>query len=177
MALDPTTRLAPPVNAPLLSVDGTDHSQPWTEYHQDVADALARQTATLAKVKVGVVDGSDATAGDIGEHLSASSGSVSLTSGANANVVSLSLTAGDWDVTGNVAFAAGSGTHSFFGAGIAGLDTFTSSTFPSATLNQAISTATRRYNVTATTTVWLVAQSIFTGTVTATGTIRARRAR
>jgi hypothetical protein len=80
-------------------------------------------------------------------------------------------------VAGNVSFTAGAGTHTFFGAGIGGLDTFTSSTFPSAALNQAISTATRRYNVTATTTVWLVAQASFAGTCTATGTIRARRVR
>jgi hypothetical protein len=37
--------------------------------------------------------------------------------------------------------------------------------------------ALRRYNVTTTTTVWLMAVAGFVGSVTASGTIRARRAR
>jgi hypothetical protein len=93
-----------------------------------------------------------------------------------ANVASLSLTAGDWDVVGNVVFTASSGTHSLFGAGIGGLDTFITATFPSVAINMAITTMTHRYNVTGTTTVWVVAQAGF-GTVSASGTISARRAR
>jgi hypothetical protein len=51
----------------------------------------------------GVTDGSDATAGQIGEIISANQTSnIPLTSNVSANVTSLVLSAGDWDVTGEV---------------------------------------------------------------------------
>jgi hypothetical protein len=169
-----TPRLQPPANDPPVTADGQQHSDAWAGFHQNVADQLARLQAQIGK---GVTDGSEAAAGMVGEYLTATSGSVGLTNATVTNVVSVALTAGDWDVQGNVTFAAGAGTHTFFGAGVSILDTFTSSTFPSAALNQAITTATRRFNVTATTTVWVVAEAGFTGAVTATGSMRARRMR
>jgi len=164
--------LEPPVHDPPLTdyPSGQRHSQAWTEYHQSVSD-------TLATVHAGVTDGSDAAAGQIGEYMTATGGPVALVSGSVANVASLALTAGDWDVSGNVQFSAGAGTHTYFGAGITAVDTLTAATFPTTALAQAISPATRRVNVTATTTTWLVAEASFAGTVTVTGTIRARRAR
>jgi hypothetical protein len=168
------TRLQPPANDPPVTADGQQHSDAWAGFHQNVADRLDTLQAQMGK---GVTDGSEAAAGKVGEYLTAVSGSVGLTSASVTNIISLDLTAGDWDVQGNVTFAAGSGTHTFFGAGVSIIDTFTSSTFPSAALNQAITTATHRFNVTATTTVWVVAQAGFTGTVTATGSVRARRMR
>jgi hypothetical protein len=146
-------------------------TEAWAGWFLDASDRLN-------KLQIGATDGSDAKAGNIGEYLTATSGSVSLTNAAVTNIASVALTAGDGDVSGNVAFTAGSGTHTFFGAGIGGLDTFSSATFPSAALNMGIATATHRYNVTATTTVWVVAEAGFGGgTMTATGTVRARRAR
>ena len=162
-------RLQPPVNDPPVAEAGGQHSQSWTNYFQNVADRLSH-------LQNGVTDGSDAAAGDVGEYLSASAG-VALSSAVVANVASLSLTAGDWDVSGNVGFVAGSGTHSFFAAGIGGIDTYLAATFSAAAINQALSTATRRYNVTAATTVWVVAEAQFTGVMSATGSIRARRMR
>jgi hypothetical protein len=53
----------------------------------------------------GVTDGSNAAAGQIGEWISsfvASSGAVAGVTGTAFNVTSISLTAGDWDVQGNV---------------------------------------------------------------------------
>lgn len=167
-------RISPPTAEPSAVNDDGHHTPAWTDYHQAISDAVA---ALPAQMRRGVTDGSDAAAGDVGEYLSATGGAVALTNNALANVVSLSLTAGDWDVEGNVGFNAGSGTHTFFGAGIGGLDTFSSATFPSVALFMGITTATRRYNVTATTTVWVVAEAVFTGTMTATGSVRARRAR
>jgi hypothetical protein len=170
----PSDRLEPPfVHAP-ITTDNSSYTQPWLEYHQEVADRVS----ALAKIHQGVTDGSDAKAGDVGEYLSGTGGPVTLTNAAVTNIASVNLTAGDWDVSGNVAFTAGSGTHTFFGAGIGGLDTFSSATFPSAALNMGIATATRRYNVTAATTVWVVAEAGFGGgSMTATGTVRARRMR
>jgi hypothetical protein len=172
MAQPPAT-LQPPIAEKPIADDG-NYSQIWTRHQQSVVDRLA---ALPAEMRKGVTDGSDATAGDIGEYLTATSGSVALTNAALANVVSLDLTAGDWDVSGNVVFSAGTGTHSLFGAGVGGLDTFSSATFPSVALNMGISTATHRYNVTAMTTVWVVAEAGFTGTCSVTGIIRARRVR
>ena len=163
----------PPLLDPPLDPSGQQHSQSWAAYYQDVSDRLA----TLATFKTGVTDGSDAAAGQIGEYLSASGGSVALANNVVGNVVSLDLTAGDWDVAGNVQFTAGSGNHNLFGAGVGGIDTFTQSTFPTTAVSVGISPATQRYNVTATTTVWLMAQASFSGSVTATGSIRARRMR
>lgn len=88
-------QLQPPANEIPIAADGLQHTQAWADYHQSVADALAA-------VDTGVTDGSDAAAGQIGEYLSASLGSVSLGASTPTNVGSLSLTAGDWDVSGLV---------------------------------------------------------------------------
>jgi hypothetical protein len=156
------------------AASGQQHSQAWTEYHQSVADQV---NGMRAAVRTGVTDGSDATAGQIGEYLTATASGIGLTSNVASNIVSLDLTAGDFDVSGNVAFSAGAGTHTLFAAGIDSLDTQTMGTFPAGAITQGISTSTRRYNGTATVTVWLVALASFSGTVTASGTIRARRVR
>lgn len=179
----------PPVFDPPIAASGQQHSQAWTEYHQQVADqlqnqltqinALTSQLSTLTgTMGQGVTDGSDAAAGDIGEYLTATSGTVSLANAVLTNIVSIDLTAGDWDVSGTVGFSAGSGTHTLFGAGIgSGLDAVITATFPSAAMSMALPTSVHRYNVTATTTVWLVAEVGFTGSCTAQGIIRARRMR
>jgi hypothetical protein len=60
-------------------------------------------TITTPRI-VGVTNGSDATAGDVGEFLSVTvlaGAAVSLSSTVTANITSLSLGAGDFDVTGN----------------------------------------------------------------------------
>ena len=167
-------RLQPPANDPPVAADGQQHSEAWAGYHQNVADRLDRLPALMRK---GVTDGSDAAAGDIGEYLSNTAGAVALSSAVTANIVSLALTAGDWDVSGGVVFSPSAATNSFFGVGVGGLDTYIAATFAAAALNQALNTATRRYNVTAATTVWVVARAVFAGTCTATGSIRARRVR
>ncbi|CAN5462726.1 hypothetical protein BH20VER3_BH20VER3_00940 [soil metagenome] len=69
----------------------------------------------------GVTDGSNAAAGKVGEYLSsvvASGSGVSLTSGAVANITSLALTAGDWDVwaQGGIVGVSGSTVTFFFAA-------------------------------------------------------------
>jgi len=165
-------RVSPPVNEVPVADDG-QQTHAWTAYHQRVADALAAMPELLRK---GVTDGSDAAAGDIGEYLTASA-STPLTNAASANVVSLSLTAGDWDVSGHVQFVASGGTLSAFGCGVGGIDVLINATIPPGSTQQQLATAPRRYNVTAATTVWVVAVGFFSGGVTASGAIRARRAR
>ena len=169
--VDPPFYDAPIVDNPTA---GQQHSQAWTEYHQAVADQV---NALAAKANVGVTDGSDAAAGQIGEYMTATASGVGLANNVASNIVSLDLTAGDWDVSGNVAFSAGAGTHTLFAAGIDSIDTQTMGSFPTGAVTQGISTSVKRYNGTATVTVWLVALASFTGTTTASGTIRARRMR
>jgi hypothetical protein len=171
MALVP---LSPPFNTQALNADGL-HSDMWEAHHQDVVDQLNIIANTMHR---GVTDGSDAAAGEVGEYLTASATGVALVSNVPINVVSLDLTAGDWDVAGNAQISSPGGTRNIFGAGLDGIDTQISATFPTTgTTVNGINAALKRYNVTAATTVWLQALGSFSGSATASGTIRARRAR
>jgi hypothetical protein len=185
MAVQVTPRLQPPTaETPLDPVSG-EHSQAWAEHHQKVADALA----TLG---TGVVDGSDAAAGRIGECMSsviAYPGS-GISTAIPANVTTLALTAGDWDVSGSVQFVpAAASKQTVAAAGVsltsAALNPPPSGSFAIVQTNfavggaqQVLPTGQMRVNVAAPTTVYLVAQAVFTvSTMTACGTISARRMR
>lgn len=148
-----------------------------------------------SNVITGVVTVSDAAAGYIGEVLSSVvlvGSQVSLTSTIVSNVTSLALTAGDWEVSGTVAFnPAGTTTVSHVSAGInttsATLQTVPDANgLPTATVTATLTTGAaqrlnltpERINVATTTTVYLVAQSTFgVSTMGAYGVIRARRVR
>ncbi len=150
---------------------------------------VANFTAGLA----GVATNSNAATGIIGQYVSAdvaAGSAVALTSGTPANVTSISLSAGDWDVSGTVAFApAGTTTTTSCTAAI-GTSSATvptlSDTAPvaidnaslGAGLGRNLSTGTARLSLSTTTTVYLVAESTFaTSTSAAYGFIRARRVR
>lgn len=67
---------------------------------------LSNKTIASSCVLVGTTASSAVTSGNVGEYLSSSipvASSVALSTGVTANVTSLSLTAGDWDVWGTVA--------------------------------------------------------------------------
>jgi hypothetical protein len=136
---------------------------------------------------VGVSTSSNATAGSVGEYITGTASTVSLTSGTVTNVTSISLTAGDWDVTAVVRFnPAGTTTVT----GVIGSINTTSATLGGlgntsqilATLTtgqqQALALPTVRLSTAATTTVYCIAQAAFgTSTMTADCLIRARRPR
>ena len=86
------------------SPSGQQHSQAWTEYHQQTADqinALTAQLTTLTStIGQGVTDGSDAAAGQVGELLTASSPGAPLANATPLDRVTLPLPPGDWDVAG-----------------------------------------------------------------------------
>ena len=145
-------------------------------------------------VFVGVNTNSDAAAGQIGEYISStiSSGApVTLSNATPANITSISLTAGDWDVWGEVSFTpAGTTTATAYSCGVS----TTSATLPTAPAGGAIFTlqglsfsAGQAQNfpcgktcikLAVTTTVYLVAQATFAvSTLTAYGFIGARRPR
>lgn len=134
---------------------------------------------------VGTTTNNNAVAGAVGEYLEATqSTNVPLTNNVATNVTSLSLTAGDWDVSGVVSVAAsganlgntlgGVGTTS---AAIPPLGQYWQSSVASATA-AAHAVPTVRFSISATTTVYLIGYGGFaTGTANATGKIRARRVR
>lgn len=141
---------------------------------------------------VGTATNNNAAAGSVGEYQSAVATAVALTSPNVLNVVSLSLTAGDWDVEGTVKFNfAATTTSTVRAAGI----TATSGTMPTTladntawvrdtgaiTAGQApyvMNTGVARISLASTTTVYLVGGATFaTSTATVDGMIKARRVR
>jgi hypothetical protein len=119
----------------------------------------------------------------------ASGAAVALTTATPANVTSLSLTAGTWDISGTVSFTPAvttsitnlqggvNSTSATLPGAITGgqFGHFQTATVPGA-VNPAYSTGTRRLILTVTTTVYLVAQAAFTvSTCGAFGILAARR--
>lgn len=147
-------------------------------------------TPTLTRPNiVGTNTNDNAAAGSVGEYLTGSASATSLTSNVEANVAQVSLSAGDYDVSGTVRFIPAATTT--VQALVAGVNT-TSATFPpantggllnlQATLTsgalQVVSTPERRISIASTTTAYLVARATFgVSTMTADGFIRARRVR
>lgn len=142
---------------------------------------------------VGTATNNNASAGNIGEIISSSvsvGSAVSLTSTVSADVTSISLTAGDWDVVGMVALSPAATTsitirRASISTTSATLDTAFDRLFldihaaivPAASLYLPVVGPTR-LSLSATTTVYLVASVNFTvSTCGAFGGIRARRVR
>jgi hypothetical protein len=151
---------------------------------------VAGATVGPLGTQVGVTNGSNAPAGDVGEFMSSDvtqANAVSTTSGTTLNVTHVSLTPGDWDCTGTVVEITASGTTATqFTAGIS----TTSAALPAlenATnggtnfgLNpgsvQAMPVAPLRVNTSSAKTVFLVANFVFSGGAnTAFGNVQCRR--
>jgi hypothetical protein len=153
------------------------------------ATGLISPTSTIGVA--GTVTNDAAQAGSVGEYVTATvaTSAISLTSGAAANITSISLTAGDWDVNGAVGFLPAGTT---VPSGVSVSISLTSATLALigdpgrssiiATMatgaGQAHCCGPVRVPLATTTTVYLVATGTFTvSTMTAGGTIRARRMR
>lgn len=131
----------------------------------------------------GVTNGSNATAGSVGEIMTASGTGVALSNNVSANLCSVTLTPGDWQVYGNALI-----TGSALTAANAGVNT-TSGTSPgtsllgqyvSSTTFSAIgwSVPTQRFSISANTTIYLVGTGAFSsGSCAGNGSILARRER
>lgn len=156
------------------------------------ASGLISPTSTVG-IK-GTTAADNAQAGSIGEFISSnvpSGSAVSLTTGTAANVTSISLTAGDWDVSGNVWLSPNASTTSTFSGGWISTSSAALPTEPNSgasaffpfTINASngawgFPVGTIRINVSTTTTVYLEAFSNFAvSTMTAYGFIGARRRR
>jgi hypothetical protein len=132
----------------------------------------------------GTSGGGNAPAGYVGEFVSSqvlSTSPVSFTSGTIKNLTSISLTAGDWDVSGNFL-----GVTTLAFSSVAGWINTASATEPDIsfiTFLYAVNTAAGspvplvRLSLTTTTTVFLICQLTGTGTIVGSGGIYARRVR
>lgn len=156
----------------------------------------ANVVATFTSAKtllMGEIDGVAATAGNIGQPFQStvpSGSAISLTTATPANVTSIALTAGDWDVEGQVTMIATSASMAAGSLQEAGINS-TSVTLPvdgsesyepvqnaitTTSFKQTFNIARKIINISAGATEFLVAVATFTaGTVTAYGNITARR--
>jgi hypothetical protein len=141
---------------------------------------------------VGTTTNNNANAGSVGEYVSStvvSGSAVAATTGVAVNVTSISLTAGDWDVAGNVAVApagstvvqtlqGGISTTSATQPSIATGASFQMPGIPTAGTGASGSLAPFRESLSGTTTIFLVCTTVFTTSTNGCyGTIRARRVR
>lgn len=137
----------------------------------------------------GTTTNNNAVAGAWGEYQSNVTTGISISSGTGFNATSISLTAGDWDVSGVVTYIPAAST--VINSQAAGIST-TSATLPAGSIGafnllaatlgtgaaQAYPSPTVRVSLASTTTVYLIGQAFFTvSTCTANGAIRARRVR
>lgn len=165
---------------------------------QDSQVTLSDTTGLLARTGGVFVQGSNTNdagaAGYIGEYISSvivSGSAISVTTATPVNLTSISLTAGDWDVSCNVAFSPAGTTN--VTQTVASLSTttgtldnstpgrFTYNNYPafvpgSSSMTSLVSPY--RFSLSATTTIFLVVRANFTvSTMTAFGIISARRMR
>lgn len=142
---------------------------------------------------VGTPTNDNASAGQYGEYISSSvagGSAIALTTNTPANITSITLTAGDWDVTGCVVFNFGvttsytnligecSQTSATLVSNERRFDFETPAVVPTAGADMSWTVPTQRILTSSTTTVFLVTQATFTvSTLKAYGIIRARRMR
>jgi len=175
-------------NYGIYSASGTNYFAGATTFNAAITPA---QVAGI----VGTTTNNNSAAGTVGEFVSSvisDASSVSLSTGAVSNITTISLTAGDWDVWGNVVFYGGSTTNVIQ---FIGWSSNTSATAPNSSLEALLSYPVagvvpfisgavgfavpfRRVSVATTTTVYLSVLSYFTvSTCVGYGGIFARRAR
>lgn len=193
VAVTPSKRLDPPANEVPLNDAGDAHTYAWAQYHQGMSDRAADQKAaiTVLQAKLGTTTNDDATAGQVGEYINSTvpGGGVGLASNVATNITNISLTAGDWDVCGEIWFSLGAGGASDLRGGTSATSaviqgnpgsggvTIHKLTF-TANSTQAFALATERFSLASTTTIYLVGYAFFgAGVVSSYGRISARRAR
>jgi len=154
--------------------------QTWYDYFKFGTLPFRRVTATTTN--------DNAAAGSVGEVITATSGAVVLVSATPANLTSIALTAGDWDVSAGF-IAAGGATTNMTDLWVSintvtATNTFTQGQsyrmrgFTQIDPANAAPVGILRASLAAPATYYLNAQSTFTGTaLSVTGIIRARRVR
>lgn len=147
----------------------------------------------ISTVLQGITNGVAASTGFVGEIISSTlavGSAVPLTSGTTSDVTSISLTAGEWYVNGQVDYRAAASTSitiltqgvNSTSATLGAQDTFSRSVstafVPTASNDVGLTVRGQAISLTATTTIYLVANATFTvSTLSAYGTLQARRVR
>ena len=155
---------------------------------------MLRVQSLIAGQYLGTATNDNATAGNIGEFVSATvaaGSAITCTTSVSQNITSIVLTAGDWDVTGTASFTYGattsmtnqaasiSSTSVTMGAQGSGFDFESPAIVPTATSDATWVLPTTRFSLSAaSTTIYLVTRNSFTvSTMLAYGLLRARRIR
>lgn len=183
------------IRATLLTLESLyyEHGRGW--YAVD-ANGNTKESATSinSSAVLGTTTNDNAGAGRLGELISSTvlvAGAVSLTNGVNADVTSISLTAGDWDVWGNISTNPNAATTqsnllTWINTVSATLPTFpnegAANSNPAAlaagTITMTMFTGQKRISVASTTTVYLSVNCSFAvNTQAAYGYLAARRRR
>lgn len=167
----------------------SNHRHPTDTSRAPVASPTFTGAATFSGTVVsqGFTDGSEAASGKVGQVITAERTiALSLATNTPVNITSIALTAGDWEVRGVVKYGGTASNSSYKAVGIsstsATLDEKLTVTVTPGTntslINDSLPAANERFNVTSTTTVYLVAAAGFSGgTQTVVGSILARRVR
>jgi hypothetical protein len=172
----------------VLSI-GSDGSV--TAPYQQYTDSNALITQSFAGnnfiAKIGVNNGTNAAAGEVGEYSATSGSSTSLVTATAKTIHSVTLTAGDWDIEGVATYTKAATTVvTYTQQGISttnntlgGTGTFTATAAAiSDVIPSAFTTPVVRLNLASTTTIYLVSRAGFTtSTLTASGFLRIRRVR
>jgi len=130
---------------------------------------------------VGTTTNDNAAAGYVGQFITATVGPTALTTTVAANVASISLTAGDWDVFG-VSQTTFAGNCTLYACGISAVSATLPAIYPSIqgptmTSTNGMAPNTVRASLASTTTYYLVVQANFTVTADSFGLLSARRVR
>ena len=141
-------------------------------------------TTGITQLKgAGTTTNDNATAGQVGEYIENSASGIAITTGVAKTVTSITLSAGDWDVFGTCGYAfAGTPSTVFGGASLVdntlgALNTIYACTTNASAGTQAFTIPSLRFSLSSSTVVYLVVNSGFTSTATASGRISARRVR
>lgn len=137
---------------------------------------------------IGTITNNNAAVGSVGEWVTSNvpnSAPVSLTSGANTNLTSITLTAGDWIVFGNTTFSAGL-ILSYTVASVSSTSATPAADRSNQNFQQLVGATfsltgmdipVTRFSLSGTTTIYLVVQVGDTGTATVSGNLSALRTR
>jgi hypothetical protein len=158
-----------------LTAQGTD---------PNIIMSLAGKGTGGAQIQ-GISGGGNGSPGYVGEFISSQiliASAVTFTSTIVKDLTSISLTAGDWDVVGNIAYSGTTITNCNIWISLSSASgpdaSLATSISPLATSTRvALNAPTLRVNVTSTTTVYISGNVTGTGTLTACGGIQARRRR